>query len=203
MLATVLGSITGGITTSKVGYYTHFAIIGSSLMSVGAGLLTTLQVDTPEGKWIGYQILFGIGFGLCFQVPNLAVQTSLPKKDVPVGLALNLFGSLLGATVFTSVGENVLANQLVHRLSSLLGFSPGLVTSGGATSLLNSLPMDLRETALIAYNEALRKVFQVGLIPTCLSVLGAVSLEWRSVKKKPEVEVNAGSAGAAEKKETA
>lgn len=28
-------------------------------MSVGAGLLTTLQLDTGTGKWIGYQILYG------------------------------------------------------------------------------------------------------------------------------------------------
>jgi hypothetical protein len=67
-------SIFGGITTQKIGHYTPYAIAGSCIMSVGAGLLTTLQVDTGEGKWIGYQIIYGFGMGLCFQAPNLAAQ---------------------------------------------------------------------------------------------------------------------------------
>lgn len=185
----IVGVICGGLINSKIGYYTPLAIIGSCVMSVGCGLLSTLQVDSSEGKWIGYQVLYGIGLGMVFQVPNLATQTCLPKEDIPMGLTLMLFTSGLGATIFVAVGENVLANQLVQRLSWVPGFDQRLVTSGGATSLLDSLPSDLRMAGLVAYNEALRKTFQVGLIPTCLTVLGAVALEWRSVKKKPEAEV--------------
>lgn len=152
-------------------------------MSIGAGLLTTFQTTTTTGRWIGYQLLYGIGLGLCFQTPNLAAQTSLPKKDVPIGLALMLFGTLIGAAVFVSVGENVLAIQLVKRLSGLEGFTPDMVTTGGATSLVDALPENSRHAAIEGYNQALRKVFLVGLIPSCLSVLGTASLEWRSVKK--------------------
>lgn len=201
MLSMVAGSMGGGIITPKIGYYTPFSIVGSCIMSVGAGLLTTFQVDTGEGKWIGYQILYGIGLGLCFQTPNLAAQTVLPKKDVPIGLALMLFGQLLGAAVFVSVGENVLGNQLVQRLSGVPGFDPSLITSGGATSLLSALPASEHDTVLTAYNEALRKVFQVGLIISSLAVLGAVALEWKSIlKNKPKANVGAETGGAAEEK---
>lgn len=200
MLSMVVGSIAGGITTPKIGYYKPFAIVGSCVMSIGAGLLTTFQVGTGEGKWIGYQVLYGIGLGLCFQVPNLAAQTVLPKNDVPIGLALMLFGQLLGAAVFVAVGENVLGNQLVQRLSGVPGFNSSLITSGGVTSLLSSLPMNLRETVLTTYNEALRKVFQVGLIVSCLTVFGVATLEWRSILKQPEANVSARASGAAEEK---
>lgn len=200
MLSMVVGSVTGGFLNSRIGYYTPLAIIGTCIMSVGAGLLMTFQVDAGAGKWIGYQVVYGLGLGLCFQVPNLAAQTSLPKNDVPIGLALMLFGSLLGAAVFVSVGENVLSNQLAQKLSGLPGFDPGLIASGGATLLLKSLPADLRETGLTAYNEALRKVFQLALITSCLSVIGAASLEWRSVKKKPETNAAAEETGAVEEK---
>ncbi|KZF24112.1 putative MFS aflatoxin efflux pump [Xylona heveae TC161] len=186
MLSMVIGSILAGITTSKIGYYTPFAIVGSCIMSVGAGLLTTLQIDTGEGKWIGYQVLYGFGMGLCFQQPNLAVQTVLPTEDVPIGLALMFFSQLLGAAVFVSVGENVLGNQLLHRLSGVPGFKSSLITSGGVTSLLNSLSTNHRETIVAAYNEALRRVFQIGLILSSITVLGAGALEWRSILKKPE-----------------
>ena len=142
-------------------------------------------------------MLYGFGMGLCFQQPNLAAQTVLPKKDVPVGLALLFFSQLLSAAVFVSVGENVLDNQLVQRLSKLPGFDSSLVTSGGATSLLSSLPVDLRETALTAYNKALRQVFQIGLILSCLTILGTASLEWRSIHKKPKVDTDAETSGVA------
>ena len=158
-------------------------------MSVGAGLLTTLQVNTSEGKWIGYQVLFGLGMGLCFQQPNLAAQAVLPKKDVPIGSSLIFFTQLIGAAVFVSVGENVLDNQLVRRLSEIPGFHPSYVTSGGATSLLDSLPASYRAMVLASYNESLRTVFQIGLVLSCLNVIGAASLEWKSVLKKPEANV--------------
>ncbi|RJE27331.1 efflux pump [Aspergillus sclerotialis] len=185
MISMVAGSVIGGILNTKICYYTPLAIVGTCIMSVGSGLLTTLEVNTGAGKWIGYQILYGLGLGLSFQVPNLAAQASLPKSDVPTGLALMLFGTLLGPSVFVSVGENVLANQLVRRLAGIQGVDSNMIMSGGATSLLQSLPKSVRNTALVAYNEAQREVLLVGLIPTCLSVIGAVSLEWRSVKKKP------------------
>jgi hypothetical protein len=194
MMSMIFGSISAGILNTKIGYYTPIAIFGSCIMSVGAGLLTTFQIDTGAAKWIGYQVVYGLGLGWCFQIPNLAAQTVLPKQHVPAGLALMLFSTGLGASVFVSVGENVLATQLVRRLSGLPGFDPSLVTSAGATSLLGSLPLGLKEKGLVAYNESLQVVFRVGLIPCCLSTLGAFALEWRSVKKKPE------APGAAEEK---
>ncbi|KAH8812850.1 putative MFS aflatoxin efflux pump [Xylogone sp. PMI_703] len=184
MLSMVLAVIGAGFLTQKLGYYTPFAISGSCLMSIGAGLLTTLKVDTSSGKWIGYQIIYGFGMGLCFQAPNLAAQTVLPNKDVPVGSSLILFCQLLGGTVFVSVGQNVLDNQLAQRLSRFPGYNSSLITSGGATSLIDSLSANLRETALVAYNEALQKVFQIGLIVSCLSIFGSAMLEWKSIKKQ-------------------
>ncbi|KAF7176467.1 hypothetical protein CNMCM7691_002785 [Aspergillus felis] len=183
MISMVAGSISGGTLDAKIGYYTPLAIVGTCLMCAGNGLLTTFEVDTGAGKWIGDRILYGLGLGLSFQVPNLATQASLSKRDVPIGLALMLFATLLGASVFVSAGENVLANQLIKRLAVVKVIDASMITSGGATSLLQSLPDGEHSTALGAYNEALREVFRVGLIQTCLSVPGAASLEWRGVKK--------------------
>ncbi|KAK9414434.1 putative MFS multidrug transporter [Seiridium unicorne] len=182
-LSMVVASMTTGILTSKIGYYTPFIIVGTCLLSIGAGLLTTLQVDTGEGKWIGYQILYGFGMGLSFQAPNLAAQTVLPTKDVPIGTSLMFFSQLLGGAIFISVGENVLNTQLVDRLSGLPNFNVGLVINNGATTLASSVPANLLGAVLEAYNESLRKCFQIGLIMACLTIFGAAAMEWRSVKK--------------------
>ncbi|KAM5444835.1 hypothetical protein MferCBS31731_000290 [Microsporum ferrugineum] len=183
MVSFIITQLAGGFINQKIGYYTPLGIFGISAMTIGAGLLTTLQTHSSSGTWIGYQILYGFGMGFCFQTPNLATQTVLPKQQVPIGMALMFFGQLLGASIFVSVGENILSNQLQKRLSGISEFPPGFIGSSGATTFLNSVRPDQRETALIAYNEALRKVFQVGLILSCLGVLGICSLEWKSVKK--------------------
>ncbi|CAK7232100.1 hypothetical protein SCUCBS95973_008148 [Sporothrix curviconia] len=183
MLSMVLATILGGLSIQKVGYYTPFAIAGSCFMVVGAGLLTTLQPGTSESRWIGYQILYGFGLGLVILAPNLTVQAVLPRCDVPIGTSLMFFSQMLSATVIVSIGENVLDNELVRKFSGLPGFTPDLVTSGGATSLLDTLPASVRPQAVPLYNEALWTVFLIGLIVSCLSVLGAASLEWRSIKK--------------------
>ncbi|KAI0407363.1 major facilitator superfamily domain-containing protein [Xylaria palmicola] len=182
-LAVVVASISNGIFITKIGYYTPTMIAGTILLSIGAGLLTTLQLDTGMPKWVGYQVLYGFGQGLCFQAPNLAAQTVLPRKDVSIGASLMFFSQILGGAIFVSVGQNVLNNQLVQRLAGIPGFTPELIRSGGATTLIASFAPEYRGEVLAAYNEALRTVFRVGLVLAALSVLGAAGMEWRSVKK--------------------
>lgn len=202
MVATVLGTVLGGFGSSKVGYYTPFAIFGSAVASIGAGLLCTLEIDTSEGKWIGYQVVYGFGFGFIYQLPNLAMQTVLPKKDAPTGFAMCLFGGLLFSSVFLSVGENVMATQLADKLNGIPGFDASAVYGEGATTLLKSFPAEYYHQGLVAYNEALRVVLQIGLVMTCLSVPSALALEWKSVKNAKQAEKDLEGKGEAESKES-
>lgn len=73
VLPMVLASIMTGVLTGRVGYYTPFMIFGTCLIAIGAGLLTTLQVDTSEGKWFGYQIIVSH--------PTLALIIGLLEKE--------------------------------------------------------------------------------------------------------------------------
>jgi MFS family permease len=178
----VVFSMVAGILIHRIGYYTPFMVIGVCVMCVGAGLMTTLQVDTSTASLIGYQILYGCGLGLSAQAPSLAAQTVLPKLDIPIGSSLMFFSQLLSGAVFVSVGQNVLENQLLQRLSSVTGFSTEMIQDSGITSLTD-LPLPLKTTVLSAYNQSLRQVFRVALILTCVNILGALAMEWRSMKK--------------------
>lgn len=199
VLSMVVASISSGVLIARVGYYTPFMLFGVVLLSIGAGLLTTLQVDTGEGKWIGYQIVYGFGLGLTFQAPNLAAQTVLPTHDVPIGVSLMLFSQLLSGAIFISIGQNVLDNELLKRLTGISGFDASTILDSGATTI-TALPEPLKSLVLVAYNASLRKVFEVGLVMTCLTILGAAAMEWRSVKSKKPTKDKAGQdAGEVEK----
>ncbi|KAI5459128.1 major facilitator superfamily domain-containing protein [Mariannaea sp. PMI_226] len=182
ILSMVAASVLSGVLVRHVGYYTPFLLGGVCFMCVGAGLLNTLQPNTAKANWISYQILYGWGFGLGSQAPNLAAQTVLAKADIPIGASLMFFSQLLGGAIFISVGQNVFESQLHHRLASVLGFDLKAIQKSGATSLTD-LPPSIKPTVLVAYNESLRHVFRVGLVLVCATVIGASSMEWRSVKK--------------------
>ena len=85
-------SIGNGQLVSYIGYYTPSMIFGVCVTAIGAGMLTTLGIHTSEGKWIGYQILYGFGLGCISQGPNMAAQTVLPKEDIAIGASLMFFG---------------------------------------------------------------------------------------------------------------
>ena len=183
VLPIVAASIATGQLVSRIGYYTPFMIFGVCLTAIGAGLLTTLEVNTSKGKWVGFQILYGFGLGSCSQAPNMAAQTVLPREDVSIGASLMFFGQLLFGAIFNSVGQNVLDNQLANRLASIPGITRQVIQNTGATSLLSLVPAGYHSAALTSYNDSLRVCFQVALIMACLSILGALTMEWRTVRK--------------------
>jgi MFS family permease len=186
VLSLVVASILTGLLTTRIGYYMPFLIFGICFTAVGAGLLTTLSINTLVGKWIGYQILYGYGLGSSSQAPNMAAQTVLPCNEVSIGVSLMLFDQTLFGAIFVSVGQNVLDNQLAKRLAGISSISPQQIETAGATGLFNIIPPQYRTVALEAYNDSLRVCFQVALILACLSILGGLGMEWRSVKKNKE-----------------
>jgi MFS family permease len=186
VVALVVSSIVSGVLTSRIGYYTPFLIFGICIAAVGAGVLTTLQVNTSVGKWIGYQIVYGFGLGSCFQAPSMAAQTVLPRNEVSVGASLMLFAQTLFGAIFVSVGQNVVDGQLSKRLARILSITPQQIASAGASGLFKEIPPQYYDAAKVAYNDSLCVCFQVALVLACVCILGGLCMEWRSVKKEIE-----------------
>lgn len=185
VLSVVVGSIMSGGLTQRIGYYTPFMILGSSLMAVGTGLITTWNMNTSSSMWIGYQVILGYGVGCTMQHPNLAVQIVLPKQDVPTGTAVLSLCQTLGGAVFTAVGQNLYIDKFSSGLQRIGGLDPKHILEGGATDLTKSVPEALRFAVLQAYNNSLTKgTFFAALIVACLAVPAALGMEWRSVKEK-------------------
>ena len=200
ILSLVVASICAGIIVTNVGYYTPFMIAMSVIMSIGAGLLTTFTPTTPHQQWISYQFIFGFGLGLGMQQASLAAQACLDRKDAPTGVSLIMFCMQFGGAVFISVGQNVFTNELVKGLIGIPGLDTKMVVDTGATELRGAVPKELLGRVLQAYNGALVKCYEVALAMACLSILGSVAMEWKSVKKdkKKKGEEGVGAAAAAD-----
>jgi hypothetical protein len=180
----VLGILAGGLVTA-CGYYTPFMIASSIIMTIGAGLLSTLEVDSGHPKWIGYQVVFGVGLGMGMQMPMIVTQTALKTEDVPSGTAIVMFSQTLGGAIFVSVAQNVFQNQLLHNVQmDAPGVNAARVVGAGATMLRSIIAGPALEPVLQAYNDAVTQTFYVAVAMGALSLIGPIFIEWLSVKGK-------------------
>ena len=88
----------------------------SAVLIIGIGLISTFKTNTGHAKWIGYQVIYGYGFGLGMQQANVGVQAALSRDDVPTGTSLLFFYQYLGGAIFASVANNIFDNQLAKGL---------------------------------------------------------------------------------------
>lgn len=185
LISVVVCSLIGGGVVTAVGYYTPFMIAGTVMASIGYGLLSTFQVDTPSPTWIGYQILAGAGVGFGLQQPLMAVQVVLDISDVPTGTAAIVFAQTLGGALFVSIGQNIFSNRLVENVIAYVpGLDPSVVLAAGATNIQTLIPAEQVPGVILAYNDALAKTFLVFAAIACISSIGAAFIEWKSVKGK-------------------
>jgi hypothetical protein len=186
ILGLVIISMSSGGLVTVIGYYTPFMIVSSVLASIGAGLLTTFEVDTGHAKWIGYQFMFGAGIGFGMQQTMVAVQACLEGPDVAIGTAIIVFSQTLGGALFIAVAQNIFTNHLVSNVAAanLEGLNPAAVLATGATELKNVFPEKILPAVLSAYNGALTQAFYVSTGTACITIIGALCIEWKSVKGK-------------------
>ena len=199
VLSLVVSSIISGFVTQKIGYYVPSMLIAPSIMSIGEGLMSTLQPDSGSSHWIAFQFLTGFGLGFGMQVTGIAVQAVLPKPDISTGIAINFFAQQLGGAVFTSVGQTVLTNLLVSQLDGVPGFTRKLITDEGATQLSAALPAEFRHLVAEAYNYACQRIFLVAMGLAFASLLCAFGMEWVNIKKGKHGPPGGGPPGAAVK----
>ncbi|KAI0137072.1 major facilitator superfamily domain-containing protein [Xylariales sp. AK1849] len=190
ILSTVFGTLSSGFVISKVGYYTPFFLFSSIMMPIGAGLLATFTPSIGQAKWIGYQIIFGLGFGFGAQQPLNVVQTVLERSDIATGSAVIGFARFLGSAIFLPVAQNIFLNSLVSNLTNLPTISPSAVTGGGATELRNLASGDNLRTLLSDYNAALILVFYMVAATCAITLFGSIFVEWHSLKARAKEQTN-------------
>ncbi|TAQ84793.1 hypothetical protein B7494_g6880 [Chlorociboria aeruginascens] len=179
----VIFALIGASLVTVIGYYTPFLILSSAIAAVGAGLLSTLMVNSGIGEWFGYQVLMAFGAGLGVQNVMLVPQVALPAVDLAMATSVLTFSQTLCGAIFLPIGQSVFQNQLVHNLQS---YAPSVNTSSaihsGVTQLRQHFSADDLALVLQAYNVALVQTFYVGVATSALSFMGPVFMQWLSIK---------------------
>lgn len=179
ILAQSVATVVSGVTLSKWAYPQPFLLAGAALTAIGSGLLYTLEVNTGSGKWIGYQLLAGIGIGWCFQVPVVTAQASVEPEDLPSVTAMVLTVQTLGGSVFVSAGQSAMVNVLLRVLrgeTSIVDASK--VAATGATELRDKFSSEQMGFILDAYMQGLQAAFLVAVVASSLATVVVMGVRW-------------------------
>ena len=187
VLSLVIGTILSGAIITRTGYYNPWMFVATIFMSTGAGLMTTFTLDTNHSAWIGYQVVFGLGIGCGMQQASLAAQTILPMEEVAIGVSLMFFAQSLGGAVFIAVSQSLFQNYLGTNLPLISGIDVSEVLAAGSTGLADAVPANKLREVLITYNDGLRRSFMVAIAVSCLMIVPALTMEWKTIKKGEDV----------------
>ncbi len=118
MIGIMGGSVLSGQLTSRSGRYKIFPVIGTFLLSVTFFGLLWISVDTGYVMLDIYFLAIGLGLGLCMQTMLIAVQNTVPAKDMGVATSSATFFRQLGGTLGVAVFLSLLFNSLPDRIQS-------------------------------------------------------------------------------------
>lgn len=176
----LVASVASGQAVSRTGRYKVFPIVGSVIIGVGLGLLSTLHVESPTWLMCTYLGILGIGIGLALQLLTLIVQNSFPGRIVGTATAASNFFRQVGATLGSAVVGSIFASRLITLLSEKLAGSQVAAGGGGdefrqhlTPAGVAALPDAMRDPIIHAYNEALLPIF-LFLVP--LAVIALIAL---------------------------
>lgn len=154
-------------------------------MAVGVGLFALWNRHYSLASTATFQVIAGIGMGIHFTAPSLAMQASVDTNDqglsVGILVSFRLFGALIGlavgATTFSSVFAKSIASvgplpeaaAILHNAGSAVGFIPYLRTT--------DLPVEVMDGIRGAYNDAIQAIWYVLAAFSGLGFLSSLLVE--------------------------
>ncbi|KAF5011426.1 hypothetical protein FDECE_2446, partial [Fusarium decemcellulare] len=97
-------TLLGGFIIRKTGDFRTIIIIGTMVMTLGTGLFISLGLSIHWPKVIIFQVLAGMGAGVLFQSPMIALQSHVRQKDLTATMSAYSFLRSLCTSISIVIG---------------------------------------------------------------------------------------------------
>ncbi|KAI3008978.1 MFS general substrate transporter [Aspergillus phoenicis ATCC 13157] len=185
VIAQMISGFLSGLAVTRLGYYLPSAVTGTVLAAIGSGLMSLFTPHTSMGKWIGYQIIAGVGRGCALQMPLIAVQNNVPPSKIAVSMAFLYFCQNFGGALWLSFASTVFNTGLANLLPIYApDVSVSEVTSAGVSGMRSVIPHSSLNGVVIAYNDAIQHVFYMVAGTAGAAFVFSWGLGWKSVQKR-------------------
>ncbi|KAK7968787.1 hypothetical protein PG988_007860 [Apiospora saccharicola] len=185
--------LSGGVL-QKTGYVIPIAVFSLLLSSIGTGLMSTLQADSSVGRWVGFQILAGMGSGSGLQLGRISIQSVTSGEELSSGMAFMVFTQSLFPAIVLPLCNVALVSSLKTQLPiHAPGVSVTAVIEAGATSFRNVVAAKDLGGVMAAFAESLDRVFYLTAAMVVVSGLLIWGIGWYDIRKLGLVHLPAGS----------
>jgi hypothetical protein len=170
-----------GVFIHRTGRYLEIIWIGPILLTIGNGLYILLGVDSSVAMIIGLQVVAGVGAGLLFEAPLIALQALVSQKDTATATSTLGFIRTMATALSIIIAGVVFQNGMQNRAGGLR--ATGLPTnitdqltgsSAAANVMLVSTVVDPIQKLAIkeAFAWSIRNMW---IMYTCISACGIVA----------------------------
>ncbi|KAL2104633.1 hypothetical protein VUR80DRAFT_9997 [Thermomyces stellatus] len=184
IIAVTIATIVSGGLITATGVYAPILVGGAAVATIASGLLYTLDIDTSTGKWIGYQILAGAGYGISFQVPMIATQGTVAPADLAPSTATVMFFQTVGGAFYLAAAQSAFLNEMVKRLVvTAPTVDPRAVVATGASEL-RKFPEDVLPGILQAYMWGIKIAIALAIVGAGVSFFASLASRWKKLNTK-------------------
>ncbi|MFE0173381.1 MFS transporter [Streptomyces sp. NPDC059002] len=163
MMGGIVGaSIVSGQLISHTGRYKVYPVLGGALSVVGMWLLSRLEVDTSRLQYSIWMAVLGAGIGLVMPVLVLAVQNAVRPADLGTATSANNYFRQIGGSVGAAIFGTLFADRLTDALADRIPADAGAALPDAESitpQLVHGLPAPLREGYILAYADAMPRIF--------------------------------------------
>jgi len=119
----VTGAIAGvfcGLVMHKTGQFREIIWVGTALMCLGSGLFIAFDAYTSIARAIGFLLIGGVGAGMLFEAPLIAVQSQVAQRDVATATSTLSFIRSIALTISVVIGGTIFQNSMDGEQATLV-----------------------------------------------------------------------------------
>ncbi len=175
-----------GNLITRYGRWKRFLVAGAAMMTIGFGLLATIDAHTDMVVVGVFLFVLGCGMGMTMQNLVLAVQNNVSPDNLGAATSTVTFFRSLGGAAGVSVLGAVLSNHVTDLIAKGLGaLGIGAGASGGGSAglaNLNELPAPIAAIVRGAYGDGTARVFLVAAVMAALSFIAIAFIKEVALK---------------------
>jgi hypothetical protein len=89
--------------------------VGTLFMCLGFGLFISFDANTSTARAVGFQLIAGIGSGVLFEAPLIAIQSQVKQQDVATATASMAFVRTIAVAISVIIGGTIFQNSMSAR----------------------------------------------------------------------------------------
>lgn len=109
-----------GLTIHRTGAYRPLIYVGTILLVIGTSLYTNISATSSIASIVGFEIIAGLGAGLLFSPPLIALQVNVRQEDTATATSTMGFMKKVATCLSVVVGGVIFQNGMEDRSKDLI-----------------------------------------------------------------------------------